>query len=81
VLLFTTSEEPIVYCMKFSKLGTVFQHDEAFKTAVPAVDLTEVEFSEGKRLVTCRMHEDLLCPGLHSSVTFVGPTEFLLLKT
>jgi aladin len=81
VLLFTTSEEPVIYSLKFRKMDTVFQHDEASKTAVPAVDLAEVEFSEGVRLVTCRIHEDLPCSGLHSSLKWVGPTEFLLLKT
>jgi hypothetical protein len=81
VLLFATSEEPIVYSLTFSKLNTIFQLDEASKTAVPVVDLTEVEFNEGERLVTLRMHDGLPRSSLHVSVKWVGPTEFLLLKT
>lgn len=50
VVLFATSEEPIVYSLTFSKLDTVFQLDEASKTALPVVDLTEVEFNEGERV-------------------------------
>lgn len=39
----------MVYSLTFSKLDTVFQLDEASKTAVPVVDLTEVELEEGQR--------------------------------
>jgi hypothetical protein len=81
MLLFATSEEPIVYSLTFSKLDTVFQLDEASKTALPVVDLTEVEFNDGERLVILRMHDDLPCSGLYVSVKWAGPTEFLLLKT
>lgn len=81
VLLFATSEEPIVYSLTFSKLDTVFQLDEASKTAVPVVDLTEVELEEGQRLVTLRMHDGSPCSGLHVSVKLVLPTGFVLLKT
>jgi hypothetical protein len=81
VLLFATSQEPIVYSLTFSKLDTVFQLDETSKTAVPVVDLTEVEFNEGERLVTHRMHDGSPCSSLHVSVKWVGPPEFLLLKT
>jgi aladin len=84
MVLFTTSEEPIVYSLTFSKLDTVFQHDETSKTAVPAVDLTEVKFNEGQRLVICVMHEDLPCSHLHDSVnlcflklSFTTATEYI----
>jgi hypothetical protein len=81
VLLFATSEEPIVYSLTFSKLDTVFQHDDASKTALPVVDLTELEVNEGERLVTLRLHDKSPCSGLHGCVKWIGSTEFLLLKT
>jgi aladin len=51
ILLFATSEEPIIYSLTFCQRETVFQHDDASKTAVSVVDLTEVEVNEGERLV------------------------------
>ena len=51
VLLFATSEEPIIYSLTFCQRDTVFQHDDASKTALCVVDLTEVEVNEGERLV------------------------------
>ncbi|GFG30807.1 hypothetical protein Cfor_04300 [Coptotermes formosanus] len=50
ILLFATSEEPIIYSLTFCQRETVFQHDDASKTAVSVVDLTEVEVNEGERV-------------------------------
>lgn len=51
VLLFATSEEPIIYSLTFRQQDRVFQRDDAFKTILRVVDLTEVEVNEGERLV------------------------------
>ncbi|XP_021920486.1 aladin-like isoform X2 [Zootermopsis nevadensis] len=50
VLLFATSEEPLIYSLTFSKVDTAFQGDNTSKTALPIVDLTEVEVNEGERV-------------------------------
>ncbi|XP_069684617.1 aladin-like isoform X2 [Periplaneta americana] len=50
VLLFATSEEPLIYSLTFNLMDTVFQDDNVSKTALPVVDLTEVEVDEGERV-------------------------------
>ncbi|PSN51777.1 Aladin [Blattella germanica] len=50
MLLFATSEEPMIYSLTFSRPGSVFCSDDISKTALPVVDLTEVEIEDGERL-------------------------------
>lgn len=67
MLLFATSEEPLIYSLTFSKVDTAFQGDNTSKTALPIVDLTEVEVNEGERLVTSRMHGETLFSVYHEN--------------
>jgi hypothetical protein len=68
VLLFATSEEPLIYSLTFSKVDTVFQGDDVSKTALPVVDLTEVEVNEGERLVAFRMHGESPYSAYHENI-------------
>jgi len=72
MLLFATSEEPLIYSLTFSKLETVFQGDNASRSALPVVDLTEVEVSEGERLVVFRICGESPCLAYHQKYVTIN---------
>ena len=51
MLLFATSEEPVIYSLTFSKSGSLLCSDDVSRNALPVIDLSEVEVNDGERLV------------------------------
>ncbi|KAJ9587941.1 hypothetical protein L9F63_018616 [Diploptera punctata] len=50
MLLFATSEEPLIYSLTFNRLGSMFCTDDISRNALPVVDLSDIEVNEGERI-------------------------------